>query len=201
MRLGVVIPTVALAAAIVGAGLYALTGGFSRNKPSQAATSTSTLPTITTLPVPTFATAATEGSSTTSTSRATTTTLVRSTTTTAATTTVASTTTTAPATSTTTNTISPSQVKVEVYNGSGQSGQAIAVAAALRDLGFTIFGTANATTFDYTASKLTYAPGSLIAAETVAAHITGAYSLNTDTSLPAGQVDLVVGSDYAGIRS
>ena len=111
------------------------------------------------------------------------------------------TTTAPPRTTTTAITVPPSQVDVEVYNGSGTSGQASAVASSLRSIGFTIFGTANASNYDYTASELTYAPGSLVAAETVAAHISGAYKLISDPSLPAGLVDLVVGSDFVGVRS
>jgi hypothetical protein len=92
-------------------------------------------------------------------------------------------------------------VLVEVYNGSGQPGEATTVAAALHAAGFGINGTSNAATFDYTTSKITYAPGSETAAATVGAHISGAYILAIDRTLPAGVVDLIIGTDYSGVRA
>ena len=74
------------------------------------------------------------------------------------------------------------------------------MAAALHSVGFSINGTGNADTFAYTASKITYAPGSATAAATLGAHISGAYSLAVDDTLPAGVVYLIVGSDYSGVR-
>lgn len=187
MRLRVVIPVVVIAAAAVGTMLYAVTGGFSNEKGVHARAFQSTSTTTAPLPITTLTTFAPAHSSTT-------TSLESHPNTTTTTTTIAP-------TNTTVSTLPPSQVSVEVFNGSGQPGQAGTVASALRSVGFTINGMANALTYDYTASKITYAPDSLAAAETVASHITGAYALAVDSSLPAGVVDIIVGSDYAGVRS
>ena len=181
----------------VAAAIYAITGGFStalanppHKKPPSVSANT-TMSTIPTIPSTSIVSSTTATSPTTTTLATTTTTHAPTTTTT----TVAPTTTTPPVT------IPPSQILVEVYNGSGQPGQATTVAAALREAGFGINGTANAATFDYTASKIIYAPGSATAAATVGAHITGAYILAVDRTLPAGVVDLIVGTDYSGVRA
>ena len=88
-----------------------------------------------------------------------------------------------------------------MLNGTGQPGQATSVAAALKAAGFSINGTANATSYGYTLSSITYPSGAQAAAETLAAHISGAYRLALDPSLPSGVVDLVVGTDFEGVRS
>jgi hypothetical protein len=98
-------------------------------------------------------------------------------------------------------TVPTSQVLVEVLNGTGQPGQAGIVATALKNAGFSIDGTGDAETYGFTTSKITYAPGQVTAAATLGAHISGAYSLAEDTTLPAGVVNLIVGTDYGGVRS
>jgi hypothetical protein len=97
-------------------------------------------------------------------------------------------------------TIPVSQVLVEVLNGNGQPNEATTVANSLRSAGFGINGTGNADSFEYRASKITYAPGSATAAATLGAHISGAYILAVDRTLPTGVVDLTVGADYSGVR-
>ena len=184
-----VIPVVLVAAVAVAVAIYAITGGFSSasatRPPSVSAhTGLSTIPTTSLAAPTTSAPSSTTSQPTTSTTVATTTTS----------------TTTPPTTTAPPVTVPPSQVLVEVLSGNGQPSEATTVASALRTVGFGINGTGNANTFEYTASKITYAPGSATAAATLGAHISGAYSLAVDDTLPAGVVYLTVGSDYSGVR-
>lgn len=193
------------------AGGAGQSGGVSGTRASRAPTTTGapstsrptapTRPTATTVAPTTTTRATTTTLAPTTTTRATTTTLAPTTTTRATTTTSTSTTTTLPTTTTTTVALpAPSEVRVEVLNGSGVTGQAAVAAAALQSAGFTVNGTANAASFTYTETVVDYPPGSAAAAETLAAHLVGSAVLQVDEGLPAGVVDLILGASYGGVH-
>ncbi len=96
-------------------------------------------------------------------------------------------------------TVSPSEVLVEVLNGFGGNGAAEAAATSLHSLGFAINGTGNASSFDYADNVIQYAPGGLSGAYTLEAYVTGTTQIVESDQVPAGEVDLVLGSSYDGI--
>jgi LCP family protein required for cell wall assembly len=93
-------------------------------------------------------------------------------------------------------TVSPDSVTVSVLNGSGVSGAAATAADELSNAGFEADSGGNADPTDTT--TVLHAPGDEAAAALVAAQVPGA-ALAVDDSLPAGTVELVIGSDYNGI--
>jgi len=95
----------------------------------------------------------------------------------------------------------PSSVLVEVLNGSGVPHVAASTAHALRDAGFLVNGTANASSFEHVENVVEYSPGSEQAAATVAADVTGASELVEVAGLAPDEVNLVVGEDFGGLRT
>ncbi|HUY07216.1 MAG TPA: LytR C-terminal domain-containing protein [Acidimicrobiales bacterium] len=111
-------------------------------------------------------------------------------------------TTTVPTTvSTTSPSIAPAQVLVQVFNGSGVSGQAGATASALSTIGFRINGIADAATFTYSASVIAYAPGQLAAAQTLQHYIGGTTTLEQSSSVSSTEVQLITGTDFTGVTN
>ena len=88
---------------------------------------------------------------------------------------------------------------VEVLNGSGATGLAGQTAVALRARGFRINGTGNAPTYTFVANVAEYSSGSVAAARTVAAELTGTTELREVPGLVANEVDLVVGATFRGL--
>jgi LCP family protein required for cell wall assembly len=96
-------------------------------------------------------------------------------------------------------TISPSNVKVQVLNGSGAVGAAAQAAAGLTSRGFDVTGTGNAASFAYTESVIEYASASdLAAVNTLKQQLTNVTELQV-SSLTPGTVELIVGSDFTGL--
>jgi LCP family protein required for cell wall assembly len=96
--------------------------------------------------------------------------------------------------------VSPSQVKVRVYNASGISGQAGRVAEALKAQGFQIIDTGNMSTT--TTSKVLYGSGADQQAGFLAKLIPSSPKPVARTSgASAGVVDLVVGKDWTNLKS
>jgi LCP family protein required for cell wall assembly len=93
-------------------------------------------------------------------------------------------------------TVSPSEVIVSVLNGSGVSGAAATAATALTTAGFEASSGGNATRTDTT--TIGHRSGDEAAAAMVAAQVPGA-AVVVDDSVPAGTVQLVIGSDYNGV--
>jgi LCP family protein required for cell wall assembly len=93
-------------------------------------------------------------------------------------------------------TTSPSNVKVEILNGSGVAGLAEQAAIGLTSRGFDVTGTGNANTFAYTNSVIEYASASDMAAvNTLRKQLTDVTDLQ-DSSLTPGTVELILGSDF-----
>ncbi|SDC88779.1 transcriptional attenuator, LytR family [Geodermatophilus telluris] len=94
-------------------------------------------------------------------------------------------------------TVAPSEVSVEVYNGSGIPGLAADTAAGLEAAGFVVTATGNAATSDHEQTVVRHAPGDEVLAATLAAAVPGATTEVGDDVEP-GTVQLVLGSDAAG---
>lgn len=95
-------------------------------------------------------------------------------------------------------TVAPSDITVEVYNGSGTSGLAGSASTALAGLGFGVGTTGNADSMDYEVTEVRYAAGDEALATAVAATVPGAVPTATE-DVTAGTVQLVIGSDFNGI--
>lgn len=95
----------------------------------------------------------------------------------------------------------PSQVQVDVENGSGTAGIASQAASALSGLGFQVVGTGDASNFQYTHSVIQYAgPSDLPAVNALKAQIPGV-TTTQDPTLTPGTLELILGSDYSGLSS
>ena len=92
--------------------------------------------------------------------------------------------------------VSATKVSVTVLNGSGVNQIAGTTATALATRGFHILGTASAPTYSYAQSVVEYSSkADLAAADTVATQVPGAV-VKQDSSVTAGSVTLIVGSDF-----
>ena len=96
-------------------------------------------------------------------------------------------------------TISPARVKVEVLNGSGISGAAGRAATELTGKGFDVIGTRDAPSFNYAASVIEYATAAdLPAVNTLKQQLT-AVTVKQNPALTPGTIELIVGSNFAGL--
>jgi LCP family protein required for cell wall assembly len=97
--------------------------------------------------------------------------------------------------------VSPSQVNVQVLNGSGISGEASQVGDDLTSKGFNVVGTGDAANFDYTDNVIEYAASSdLPAADTLKAELSDV-QVTQDAALTPGTIELIVGSDFTSLNS
>src|SRR6266542_1427050 len=96
---------------------------------------------------------------------------------------------------------SPSQVNVQVLNGSGVGGVASTVAASLASRSFHVAGTGDAANFGYTNSVIEYAsPADKPAVKTLK-HQLSNVTVQQDSSLTPGTLVLIIGSSYQGLRT
>jgi hypothetical protein len=95
-------------------------------------------------------------------------------------------------------TVAPSEVTVDVFNGSGIGGLAAEASADLGAQGFGIGTTGNADSSDYTVTEIRHAPGEEAQAKAVADLVPGS-TVREVADVPAGTVHLVLGSDFNGI--
>jgi LCP family protein required for cell wall assembly len=105
---------------------------------------------------------------------------------------------TSPAAPTPAKTVAPSAVSVQVLNGTTTSGLAAKAGGALTAAGFTVAGTGNADTLDYSATEIRFAAGDDARAATLAAKIPGATTTQKSGVTP-GTVQLVLGSNFQGV--
>jgi LCP family protein required for cell wall assembly len=104
-----------------------------------------------------------------------------------------------PATSAQVLTTSPSNVKVQVLNGSGTSGLAAQTAAGLTSRGFDVTGTGDAASYSYTNSVIEYGSSADMAeVNTLKEAISDVTDLQ-DASLTPGTIELILGSDFTGL--
>jgi LCP family protein required for cell wall assembly len=95
---------------------------------------------------------------------------------------------------------SPSKVNVEVLNGSGLSGMAAQVGTDLTNEGFNVVGTGDASNFNYTSNVIEYASSSDMPAVNTLKSVVPDVQVVQDSSLTAGTVDLIVGSDFSALN-
>ncbi|GAB2935418.1 LCP family protein [Streptomyces mayteni] len=93
----------------------------------------------------------------------------------------------------------PSDVQVQVLNGTGVTGQAGEVAERLTNAGFIVVGTGNAAAGEVAHTVVGYPEGLAEQAELLAARVPGA-TTEADDSGPPGALVLTVGSDYTGVQ-
>jgi LCP family protein required for cell wall assembly len=93
-------------------------------------------------------------------------------------------------------TTSPSNVKVEVLNGSGAPGAAASAASALTARGFDVTGSGDAAAFDHTTSVIEYASAADLAAANTLKQALSDVTVTQDASLTPGTIELIVGSDF-----
>jgi LCP family protein required for cell wall assembly len=99
-------------------------------------------------------------------------------------------------------TVSPSQVQLEVLNGSGTAGLASTTANGLSNLGFNVVGTGDAPNgYGYTTSVIEYSSASqLPEVNTLRKEVAGA-KVKRVASLQAGTLGLILGSKFSGLPS
>ena len=95
----------------------------------------------------------------------------------------------------------PAEVSVRVLNGSGRGGQAGAIAAELQKRGFGVGFTGDADSFKYIKPVIRYAPGQRDKALLLRSYIQGGAQLRDDPSLRGGDLVLVTGSAFGGVRT
>jgi LCP family protein required for cell wall assembly len=97
-------------------------------------------------------------------------------------------------------TVSPSQVQLEVLNGSGTMGIAGTTATGLTNLGFNVIGTGDAPNgYSYSNSIIEYgSAGQLPQVNTLKKEVAGA-AVRRVTSLQAGTLSLILGSKFTGL--
>jgi cell division septation protein DedD len=97
--------------------------------------------------------------------------------------------------------VAPSQVKVDVLNGSGGPGIAAQAGSDLASRGFDVVSTGDAGNFSYTSSVIEYAAASdLPAANTLKAQLSNV-QVKHDRALTPGTVTLIVGSSFSALNA
>lgn len=94
-------------------------------------------------------------------------------------------------------TVAPSDILVTVANGNGRDNAATAAARDIAARGFVINALAIADASTYPESVVVYHPADADKARTLAAAVPGS-TLRSDPAAPRGQVELIVGANYAG---
>jgi LCP family protein required for cell wall assembly len=90
--------------------------------------------------------------------------------------------------------------QVSVLNALGTSGLAASTATELRRSGYRIATVGNAPSADLARSQISYAPGGLAAARTLAGTLLGGANLVEDPTLATSHLTLVLGPGFTGIR-
>jgi LCP family protein required for cell wall assembly len=97
--------------------------------------------------------------------------------------------------------VQPSQVSVDVENGSGISGIATQVGGDLTSAGFNVVGTGDAANFDYTNSIIEYAGSSDTAEVNTLKALVPDVQTEQNSELTPGTLDLIVGSSFTSLNS
>jgi LCP family protein required for cell wall assembly len=99
--------------------------------------------------------------------------------------------------------LKPSQIQVQVFNGSTTPGIAASTSSALSGRGFDVTGPAqDAATDTYTSSVIDYATAAdRLAAQTLARQIGGSVSLAADPQLTGPALQLILGSDFTALKA
>jgi LCP family protein required for cell wall assembly len=98
-------------------------------------------------------------------------------------------------------TVSPSQIHVDVQNGSGTSGLAGTTATSLTNLGFRVVGQGDAANFNFASTVIEYgSPSQLPAVNTLKKQLGNAQVQQVPAVQP-GTLNLILGSDFSGLSS
>ncbi|MEY2419712.1 MAG: hypothetical protein QOG90_2392 [Actinomycetota bacterium] len=97
--------------------------------------------------------------------------------------------------------IPPGTVRVLVLNGTGVNGQAGQVQHQLTAAGFGTGGTGDAHTYNNPTSSIRYGAGQLPKAQLLQAYIVGGAKLVLDNTLKGGDIQLIVGAGFGGVRT
>jgi hypothetical protein len=89
---------------------------------------------------------------------------------------------------------------VTVLNALGTAGLAASTATKLRGSGYQIATVGNAPSADLARSQITYAPGRLADAKTLASALIGGASLVEDPTLTGSRLTLILGPGFMGVR-
>jgi polyisoprenyl-teichoic acid--peptidoglycan teichoic acid transferase len=90
--------------------------------------------------------------------------------------------------------------QVSVLNALGTTGLAATTATELRRSGYRIATVGNAPSADLSRSQVSYAPGNLADAKTLASTLLGGATLIEDPTLAASHLTLILGPGFTGIR-
>jgi len=96
--------------------------------------------------------------------------------------------------------VTPAAVSVRVLNGTGVTGQAADVAAALEAIGFDVFATSTYAGGPLENTVVRFGDGGEAGARLVARHITGGAPLVRDSNLAPGRVAVITGADFTTIH-
>jgi LCP family protein required for cell wall assembly len=96
----------------------------------------------------------------------------------------------------------PSQIKVDVENGSGTQGAASQAGSELTSRGFQVPSTGDANNFNYTSAVIEYsAPSDLSAVNTLKALLPSDTQVRQDSALTPGTLELIIGSEFSGFSA
>jgi LCP family protein required for cell wall assembly len=95
----------------------------------------------------------------------------------------------------------PSQVSVDVLNGSGTPGVAGAAASALASRGFHVSGTGDSARFSYTKSVIEYGSASELPAVTTLKEQIPSVTVRKIPGLAPGTLDLIIGSSFTTLAA
>jgi polyisoprenyl-teichoic acid--peptidoglycan teichoic acid transferase len=95
----------------------------------------------------------------------------------------------------------PANTQVTVLNALGTTGLAATTATKLRASGYQIATVGNAPSADLARSQISYAPGRLADAKTLASTLLGGARLIEDPTLAPSHLTLILGPGFTGIRS
>jgi LCP family protein required for cell wall assembly len=105
-----------------------------------------------------------------------------------------------PAPSATPGAAAPASTQVTVLNALGTTGLAATTATKLRASGYQIATVGNAPSADLARSQISYAPGRLADAKTLAGTLLGGARLIEDPTLAPSHLTLILGPGFTGIR-
>jgi LCP family protein required for cell wall assembly len=97
--------------------------------------------------------------------------------------------------------VNPTDISVQVLNGSGVTHQAATAAQALQTAGFTVSGTGEAPNFSYGTNTIEYGSGDSADAQYLESRMVGGAALQPDSDLSSGDLVLITGGNYQGINT
>jgi hypothetical protein len=97
--------------------------------------------------------------------------------------------------------IAPNTVRVLVLNGTGVNGQAGQVQRQLSVAGFGTGGIGDARSYNNPVTTIRYGAGQLEKAQLLQAYMIGGAKLVLDNTLKGGDIQLIVGAGFGGVRT